>query len=928
MIIVFLFFLISVHSSFSAPKGVKTGVTFDKALPEDISNENFPDRIDSFDFPNASLLDLVKAIGKLTGINFIVDPDVQGKKISIIAPSPITVAEAYKAFLSALAANKFTVVKSGAFWKISSTAKAHEENTEVYGGDYFPNTDQLITRIIRLKHLDATEFKGTIKQFLSNGHKAQEYKSTNSIIISDYGSVIERIMKIVNEMDTPGSEEGIEIIPIEYASAGELAQMLSALLSVKGSSSRSSYIPRSGRNSPRISLSPSVKGNSSGRLKISNIIMDERTNSLVVSANKEGIKRVRELVRKLDQPVDASRLGGVYVYNVLYGTAEDVYNTLMGIKPSESKGTRTASSNIFSPSHRGAGFGSFSKSKGSAESPLFGKDVTIMADTNTNSLIISAKNKYDYERVKAVLKKIDVPRDQVFIQAIIVEMLVNDVSNKEINLVGAVGSLFTSIFNNTPLHNNAFFKDVLGSSIGGFLQQPIGAEMLKQPQIGPGVILGLPFTNLLSAVFGNKQNGVANFRKHLDSNKNLTDVDKNKAIGAYTTEYRNFENTLQFASFPLLNLLKDIENVNILSTPQLTTLDNVPAYIEVGENAPVGLTSTATAGGAFAQNSVNREDVTLRLDIIPRINPESETIQMDIKNKFDDFSTTVSSASELASRGVHILKREIQTKMVLNNGETAVLGGLLKDKETRGENKVPFLGDIPLLGWLFKSSSARIEKRNLLVFITPTIIKGKRQKEQGREILGKKLEERIHFIKKYMKGKDPHGEILQNLIPHSKKILDNKKKTKKKRKWFFWQSSSPDEEASDNQKSEGESKAEELDRETTPAETDHQEEIESPHPDLLDEEPEVLSEEEEEKLRPEDYELAVPTEEEEENTESSDTEEEDEDVESEPNSLEEDEDVESELPSPEDEDTGELDKGSLGDKEEELVPIPPEDLSF
>ena len=883
MIIVFLFFLILGHGSFSAPKGVKTGVTFDKALPEDISNENFPDRIDSFDFPNANLLDLVKAIGKLTGINFIVDPELQGKKVSIIAPSPITVAEAYKAFLSALATNGFTLVKSGAFWKIRSTKKAHEDNTEVYGGDYFPSTDQLITRIIRLKHIDADEFKTAITLFLSTGHKATTYKSTNSIILSDYGSVIERIMKIVYEMDIPGSEEGIEIIPIEHASAGQLASILGTLLSVKSSSRRSSYIPRTGRKS-HISLSPSVKSDSYGRLKISNVIPDERTNSLVVSANKEGVKRIRELIRKLDKPVDASRLGGVYVYNVLYGTAEEVYNTLMGIKPSESKDTKSASTNIFSSSHRGAGFGSFSKSTSSAQSPLFGKDVTIMADSNTNSLIISAKNKYDYERVKAVLKKIDVPRDQVFIQAIIVEMLVSDNSNREINLIGAVGSLFQNILKNTPLRDTAFFKDVLGSSIGGFLQRPITAEMFKTPKIGPGVILRFPLSKL--PFFTNEQNGSSNFERKLELNEdlNLTETEKKKAYRYYARLEKASADSLKYASFPLLNLLKGVTNINILSTPQLTTLDNVPAYIEVGETAPVGLTSTASAGGAFAQTSVNREDITLRLDIVPRINPESETIQMDIKHKFDDFSTRTSSASELASRGVHILKREIQTKMVLNNGETAVLGGLLTDKEIRNENKVPFLGDIPVLGWLFKGLEVTKEKRNLLVFITPTIIKGGRRKEQGREILGKKLEERINFIKKYMKGRDPHGEILQNLIPHSKKILDNKKKPKKKRKWFFWQRQSPDEESSANQQSEGESdKAEELDQETTSAEIDYQKEVESSDTDFLEEDQgSLLEEEEKEELRPEDYKLAVPADEGEENIKSSDTEDENEDIEFEP----------------------------------------------
>ena len=750
----------------SAPKGKKTGVTFDKALPEDISNENFPDRIDSFDFPNANLLDLVKAVGKLTGINFIVDPGLSSKQISIIAPSPITVAEAYKAFLSALSANGYTVVRSGAFWKIESTEKAHKDNIEVYSGDYFPNTDQLITRIIKLKHINAVDFEKSIKWLLSQDNKISALESSNSIILSDYGSVIERIMKIVYELDVPGSGENIGLIQVEHASAEELAGILNKLLSIRSKSSRRGSFISKNRRSPRVTLSPSVKkeGTLSGKIKISNIIPDMRTNSLVVSANKKGFERVQKLVKKLDAPVDPSRTGGVYVYNVLYGTAEEVYNTLMGIKPG--KGESKKQSRPF-PIRSGRVGSSFSSR--SSQSPLFG-NVNIMADVNTNSLIVSAKNKYEYERVLSVLKKIDVPRDQVFIQAIIVEMIVGQDDEREFNLAVAFGKLLKGY--KLP----AVFKDVLGSSVAGFLNQPIGLESLQKASLGSGLILGASVSKLLSGaldgdnllnekgwaeqakdLFPNTgENYAANRTSYMNSQKNRTNSDL-------------LNQSLSTAFIPLLRLLKTSSNINVLSTPQLTTLDNVRAFIEVGENAPVGLSSTATVG-TLNQNSVDRENITLRLDITPRINPESGTVQMDIKQKFDDFSNRSSSASELASRGVHIVKRNIETKMVLHDGETAVLGGLLTDKETKSENKVPFLGDLPLVGWLFKGAEVIKEKRNLLVFITPTIIKGKEQKRKTKEILGKKLEERIQFIEKHMKGKDPHREALDQLIPKSKDV--------------------------------------------------------------------------------------------------------------------------------------------------------------
>ena len=236
----------------------------------------------------------------------------------------------------------------------------------------------------------------------------------------------------------------------------------------------------------------------------------------------------------------------------------------------------------------------------------------------------------------------------------------------------------------------------------------------------------------------------------------------NIMIRALSRSNNQISNLANYSMFPLLQILKKAGNFNILSTPQITALDNVKAFIEVGENAPVGFTSTTT-GSVGVQNSVERQDVTIRLEITPSINSDSGTVQMEIVQKFNDFSSRSSTASELKDRGVHILKREIETTLVLNDGETAVLGGLIVEKEEKNVNKIPILGDIPILGWLFKGSTMDKQKHNLLVFIKPTIIKGRSQREDTQKLLGKKLEERIHFVKKYMRGRDPHGEFLKDL---------------------------------------------------------------------------------------------------------------------------------------------------------------------
>ena len=762
MTIVFLIFFSSL-SSF-AIVGKKSKISFSESLPEDISNDNFPDVIESFDYPNVELIDLINAVGKLTGLNFIISPNVTSKKITIIAPSKITVAEAYKAFLSALAINGFTLVKSGAFWKIQETKKALKDNTEIYSDSYFPNTDQLITRIIKLQHINAKEFSTSIKYLLSQDNQISHHESSNSLIISDYGSVIERIMKIVKEMDVHGSEENVEIIPVQYAGANDLANILSQLLALKTNSSRfGSSIGRSKRYPPLPSRVKKQK-ETTGNVKISSIIPDERTNSLVVSANLPGMKRVKALIKKLDTYVDPSRTGGIYVYNVLYGTAEQVYNTLMGISQNQSSSSSSQRKNGARPISR-LGSSRFS----SQSSPLF-NDVTIMADSNTNSLIISAKNKYDFEKVKAVLKKIDVPKDQVFVQAVIVEMSVSKGDQWEVNLAQVLDQGLSKLLT----------FGTGGVSIAGFLNRSLSPNIntLQNNSLGPGLVLGVPFSSLLKrAGLSTSAGGVTShdqisqelFKKNYSS---LTEPERENVSNRYSQLQRQsssglgeaLNQTLNLSMFPLLQILKQAGNVNILSTPQITALDNVKASIEVGENAPVGLTTSTGSVGAGVLNSVERQDITLRLEITPRINPDSGTIQMDILQKFDDFSSKQSSASELKSRGVHVIKRNIETKLVLHDGQTAVLGGLMTDKEVKNENKIPILGDIPVLGWIFKGSITQKEKRNLLVFITPTIIKGESQIQRANQLLSKKLEERIYFVKKYMSGTDPHGAVLKKLI--------------------------------------------------------------------------------------------------------------------------------------------------------------------
>ena len=652
-----------------------------KANPEDITDANFPETIDSFDFPNAEITDVIKAISELTGKNFIIDPGVRGK-ITIVAPTKITVAEAYKAFLSALAINGLTVVPSGGFLKIKSARNAQTDNIETYSGAYFPNTDQMITRIIHLKHISANQVNNSLRNLVSKDGIMYMYEPTNSIILSDYGSNIERVMKIINQLDVQGFEEQLQVIPIKYAKAKDLAELIDKIVN-KGekktntpSGGFSAGVPRFGRTT-----STSQQGTSYFM-----VFPDDRTNALIAVGNKAGIERLKKLITQLDFRIRPEDAGGVNVYYVKNGDAEKIAQTLSGIaKESTQKPTSPLS-----------GLGNMQAAQ---SQPIFGGDVKITADKTTNSLVITA-SKQDYEIVRNLLAKLDIPRDQVYVEAIIMEMAIGgtdkwgigyynyDSASKGIGRVGFNGGVSVA--------------DVLN---------PIGGE---------GSVLAFGSGSQFEIDIAGKTQKIPSL------------------IG-------------------FINFLKDTGKANILSTPQLMVMDNQEAEIEVGDSVPTSLTKTV---GATGQESVtaNFQDATIKLKIKPFVSPTSNQVRMEVEQN-SSLISNVSLPKALQESAQPLSKRKIKTNISVNNGDTAVLGGLMKDSESESISKVPILGDIPIIGWLFKSRKLEKSKTNLLVFLTPKVI---RNENDNSLVLNEKLDERIDFIRK-SGGKDPYGRKTEAL---------------------------------------------------------------------------------------------------------------------------------------------------------------------
>ena len=310
----------------------KTGKSMAKAGIEDITNEDFPDMIESFDYPNADVADVTKAISDLTGKNFIVDPNVRGK-ITIIAPSRITVAEAYKAFLSALAINGLAVVPGDGFYKIKQARSAQRDKIPTFSGAYYPTSDQMITRIIKLKYISADEVNKQLRILTSKDGELVPYTPTNSLIVSDYGANMDRIEQILEQLDVQGFQEQMEVIRVRFARAKDISDLVTQIIN-KGEKPSSQF----GGGVPRFRpAGSSDSGGGSGAEVYSVVVPDERTNSMIVVGNKAGIEKIRRLVSRLDYPMRPDEQGGAFVYYLRHAEAEPIANIINGIATESKK---------------------------------------------------------------------------------------------------------------------------------------------------------------------------------------------------------------------------------------------------------------------------------------------------------------------------------------------------------------------------------------------------------------------------------------------------------------------------------------------------------------------------------------------------------------------------------------------------------------
>ncbi len=720
--------------------GKRTGTRIFQSHPEDITSENYPEVIESFVFPNAELKDVIKAMSTDMNINIIMDPTIANKKISIISYSPITVAEAYQAFLSALAVHGLTVVPSGSFLKVVSKETALKSNIHVHTKSTPLKTDQFITQIIKLKHISADSLEKKIKPFIDSKSVQSMifYEPSDIVIISDHGLNIERFQKIITALDIPTKEIMFKVLPIKHAGASDLSNIISNLLSGSMPSSTYSTFGKRGRGRGKYQIKQDG-------IKIQSLFHDERTNSIIVMGNKKGIQKVENLVAQLDYYKDPALAGGIFVYKVKHGTAKELATTLNAVIGKETSLRGTASvgkrSRLSRSSYRGRRSSTLSalpsaRSMQEVDTARSFKDVRVIAESNTNSLLI-VSNKYNYETILDILNKVDISRNQVFIKTIIMEL--NTDKNKDWKIA-----------------NYFFPKDGKGLARMGY-----GLSDLSDLTSPSGATLMFP----LSLILDKSLTGI--------SAKQMTDINPlflGKAMPG-TAKVFSIPSLSSFVQF----LQKNV-GANILSTPQVMALDHQEAIVTINESIPVIGTLLQFGSGANSVPgaNINYKNVETALKITPHINPDVSSVRLKIEQKIDSIIKEADLPAQVQDAAVSIKKRTIKTHIALKDRETAVLGGLVKESNIKNESKVPLLGDLPFIGWLFKNSKTSRKKSNLIVFITPRII---RSADEHQVILNSKLKERMNFIHRFVGDKDPYEHTTKQMIQNNKEPLHQNKET-------------------------------------------------------------------------------------------------------------------------------------------------------
>jgi len=630
-----------------------------------------PDTV-TLNFVNADIDAVVKAVGEITGRNFLVDPRVKGT-VNIVSARPVPRALVYPTLLSALRMQGFAAVETEGVVKIVPEADAKTQAGPVQRGTVTTSGERIVTQVIPLRYESAAQLVTVLRPLISPNNTIAAYAPNNAIIITDYADNLKRIDRIVASLDQPPAGEPM-LVSVHNASALDVVALVNRLLTENAA--------------------PGAQQEPQQRVSL---VADPRSNSILIRAdNPARGARVRQLIEQLDTPLRTG--GNVFIVYLKNADASHVAETLRGLYAGERAApggsvagtaalpaalpmSAAATSTGFPASTAATSPLSTTATTTGASSAFAAGGAMIQADIANNALVIMAPEPV-YNNLRAVIERLDTRRAQVFVEALIVE-----VSSDKAAEFGIQWQVLSGVNRNR-------------NGVQGFGGTNFGTR-------GGG-------TNII------------------DASVNIGSLAQGLNLGV-------INGTITIPGLGVINnlglLVRSLENdatANILSTPTLLTLDNEEARIIVGQNVPFITGQYATTGSTATVQpfqTIERRDVGLVLRVRPQIT-EGGTIRLGIYQE-------VSRVQDSSSAGPILSKRALESSVVIDDQQIVVLGGLIQDSFNDGTEKLPYAGDVPVFGSLFRYDTRSRQKTNLMIFLKPTIV---RTTNEGRELTSERYD--------------------------------------------------------------------------------------------------------------------------------------------------------------------------------------------
>ncbi|WP_443019845.1 type II secretion system secretin GspD [Sphingomonas adhaesiva] len=658
---------------------------------------------------DADIRAFIADAAKVTGRTFIIDNRVQGK-VTVVTDRPLSRSEYLEVFLSTLRANALVAVPTanGAF-RVQPIDNAAQQPGRV--GVAGAARNQLVTEIVRLRSIDAAQALDTVRPLVSAQGSVTANRGGNSLVVVDFADNVRRVREVIRRIDADTA--ATRIIALKNARAQEVATALQGLI---------------GGNAGA--------GAAGGTGGVSAVAI-ESSNAVALRGDPQTVARLAAVARDLDQSArNATEIKVVFLENADANQLLPVLQQLVGQAPDavqEQGLTRTGLTSSTGATGTGATPQPITRAPAASAPVQQGSQPQQAAITGqggrtaavvtryagANAIVIAAPG--DVQRqLSDVIRQLDQRRQQVLVEAIVAE-----VSDSTVNRLGA-----QFILGN--LDGGAFAASTFSNSAPNILQiaGAIGAQSLGSTR------------TVVTAADGTRTETTTNN----SASNTLTQSAINSIIGS-TGGFGGFGGQIGQTVFgAIINAVKSDTQSNLLQVPQIMTIDNQEAHTLVGQEIPITTGEALSGNFDNAFRTTQRQNVGIGLDVRPQVN-SSGTIKLNLHLEVSSIAGPVSNDNS----DLILNKREVETVLTVDDGAIGVIGGLLSDEERRTIEKIPLLGDIPVLGNLFRSRAKSRAKTNLMIFIRPTVI---RSAADNRRV----TEQRYGYLRLQQGQQDPLGE--------------------------------------------------------------------------------------------------------------------------------------------------------------------------